>query len=108
MPRPPSTGTTAPVTYAAALEQRKAMTSATSSGVPNRPRGTCDASASRRSSDKAAVMAGVVGPGFTGVQGGGPGATSPAAGRGRPRRAGLAGGEFGFPAAPPQAGTQPR
>ena len=36
---PPSTTTVVPVTYAAAGEARKAMTEATSSGVPSRPAG---------------------------------------------------------------------
>ncbi len=39
MPRPPSTGMTAPVTYAASGPARKRTTPATSSGVANRPAG---------------------------------------------------------------------
>src|SRR5205085_11666628 len=90
MPRPPSTGTTAPVTYAAASEHRKAMTSATSSGVPNRPRGTCAASAPRRSSDSASVMAVVIGPGSTALQVIDRDATSRATDRVSPMRPALA------------------
>ena len=40
MPSPPSTGTTAPVTYAAASEAKKPTTAATSLTLPARPSGT--------------------------------------------------------------------
>ena len=46
MPRPPSTGMTAPVTNEAASPHRKATTAATSSAVPKRPMGMAAASRS--------------------------------------------------------------
>src|SRR5688500_1344562 len=65
IPRPPSTGSTAPVMYAAPGEARKVTAAATSSGEANRPRGTAAARSAWRWSPRAAVMSVVTGPGAT-------------------------------------------
>src|SRR5262249_45340221 len=63
MPRPPSTGMTAPVMYAAASPARNVTTAATSSGVAIRPSGTCPRISACRCSSSAAVMAVATKPG---------------------------------------------
>src|SRR3954451_20463851 len=65
IPRPPSTGSTAPVTYDASSVARKAMTAATSSGVAVRPRGTAARISSLRASLRSAVMSVSTKPGAT-------------------------------------------
>src|SRR5947207_1169784 len=69
MARPPSTGTTAPVTYAADSEHRNAMTAAHSSAVPRRRSGTAASTCARQASVRSSVIAVTTGPGATSLQG---------------------------------------
>src|SRR3974377_1145959 len=68
MPKPPSTGTTAPVTYPADGEHRKAMTDAHSCAVPKRPARTTAWICSLQASGMSSVMAVTIGPGATTLQ----------------------------------------
>src|SRR5690606_17209981 len=65
MPRPPSTGMTAPVTYPAPSEPSHVTAEATSSGLAYRPSGTCETISARRSSGRALVMSVSTKPGAT-------------------------------------------
>jgi hypothetical protein len=65
MPRPPSTGITAPVTYPASGPARKATAPATSSADAYRPSGTAPMICALRSGDRTAVMSLSTNPGAT-------------------------------------------